>query len=178
MSRDSVFELLADLLGPFAPADPTGGPATSATSATSEQRRGFPGDRPTGDTRRQVATVAEVSPPVAACRQSSKRPESEHWRGLSPTSPLSPGSTRATIIGDRLVRWGWPADLAAVTAARIAARHADDDRRTCPECAHYRPGRCGRHRAAGLLYPDLGAELASLPQRCPGHLEANHHAKP
>jgi hypothetical protein len=85
---------------------------------------------------------------------------------------------RRAEIRDRLVRWGWPADLAAATASRIARRHGDDDRRTCPECARYRPGRCLRHRAAGLLAPDVGHDLAALPQRCPGHLEANHHAKP
>jgi hypothetical protein len=66
------------------------------------------------------------------------------------------------------LRWRWPADLAEATAARIARRQADDDRRTCPECPHYRPGRCSRHRAAGLLHPDLGPDLAALPQRCPG----------
>lgn len=45
-----------------------------------------------------------------------------------------------------------------------------DDRRCCVECAHWRPGgrRCANHRAAGLHSAEVGADLAALPQRCPG----------
>jgi len=45
-----------------------------------------------------------------------------------------------------------------------------DPRVTCTACRHYRPHRCGNFRAAGLRHPDVGLALASLPQRCPGHL--------
>lgn len=69
----------------------------------------------------------------------------------------------------RLLRWGWPQDDAEATARRIAERDPDDDRRTCMECAHHRPGRCGNHRAAGLYSPEVGRDLAALPQRCPAH---------
>lgn len=38
----------------------------------------------------------------------------------------------------------------------------------CLECAHYRPGRCGNHHAAGLGGPGLPHDLATQLQRCPG----------
>jgi hypothetical protein len=43
-----------------------------------------------------------------------------------------------------------------------------DARVTCQRCAHYRPHRCGNHRAAQLLTAEVGPELAALPQHCPG----------
>jgi hypothetical protein len=66
----------------------------------------------------------------------------------------------------RLLRWGWPLAEAQALAARLARRDATDDRVVCVECSNYRPGRCTRHRAAGLLTADVGRELAALPQRC------------
>ena len=72
---------------------------------------------------------------------------------------------RADILA-RLLRWGWPRAVAEATAERIARRDADDDRRACIECAHYAPGRCTAHRAAGLGTDIVGRDLAALPQRC------------
>ena len=45
-----------------------------------------------------------------------------------------------------------------------------DDRVTCTTCRHHRAlaHRCTNHRAAGLHHPDVSADLAELPQRCPG----------
>ena len=43
-----------------------------------------------------------------------------------------------------------------------------DDRVMCCECQHYRPGRCGNHRRAGLQEVEVGRDLATLLQRCPG----------
>jgi hypothetical protein len=45
-----------------------------------------------------------------------------------------------------------------------------DDRVRCITCAHYRPAshRCANHRAAQLLTPEVGPELARLPQHCRG----------
>lgn len=45
---------------------------------------------------------------------------------------------------------------------------ADDLRVTCNECGFYRPWRCGNYRYALLSTPDVGADLAALPQWCPG----------
>lgn len=79
---------------------------------------------------------------------------------------------RRDAVLARLLRWGWPRDEAEATAERIARRAPDDDRRTCAECAHHAPGRCKRHRLAGLLSGDVGRDLAALPQRCAGFAEA------
>ncbi len=57
----------------------------------------------------------------------------------------------------------------AIEAARWPGPPAAADVRvTCHACAHYRPGRCGNHRRAGLHAPDIGRDLATLLQRCPG----------
>ena len=70
---------------------------------------------------------------------------------------------------DRLMRWGWHEADAEALAERLVKRDRDGDVRvTCVECTHYRPGRCGNHRSAMLSSPDVGRELATLPQRCPG----------
>lgn len=45
-------------------------------------------------------------------------------------------------------------------------RADDDDRRRCIQCAHFKPWRCVAHMAAGLQSPDVGRDLAALPQRC------------
>lgn len=70
----------------------------------------------------------------------------------------------------RLQRWGWPADQAEALADRLTCRDVagDDDRVSCTDCKHYRPGRCGNHRRAGLHSAELGRDLAGLLQRCPG----------
>lgn len=55
-----------------------------------------------------------------------------------------------------------------------AARWAEpepDARVTCITCTHYRPHRCGNHRAAGLQSSDVGRDLATLLQHCPGWKE-------
>ena len=71
----------------------------------------------------------------------------------------------------RLMRWGWPEEDAEALAERLVARDRarDDDRVNCTECRHYRPGRCGNHRAAGLHSSEIGRDLTALLQRCPGH---------
>lgn len=43
-----------------------------------------------------------------------------------------------------------------------------DPRVTCVACTAFRPGRCARHRAAGLFSPEIGRDFAALPQRCGG----------
>ncbi|HOX67493.1 MAG TPA: hypothetical protein PKV56_06470 [Burkholderiaceae bacterium] len=69
----------------------------------------------------------------------------------------------------RLMRWGWPELEAEALADRLLRRDQDhDDRVSCADCKHYRPGRCGNHRRAGLNVADIGRDLATLLQRCPG----------
>lgn len=67
------------------------------------------------------------------------------------------------------LRRGIAATDADDLAERLHLRDAQgDERALCLECAHYRSGRCGNHRRAGLYSPDLGRNLAGLLQRCPG----------
>lgn len=69
----------------------------------------------------------------------------------------------------RLLRWGWPAAEAEAMAERLVQRDRQrDDRVSCTECTHYRPGRCGNHRAADLHAPLVARDMAALLQRCGG----------
>ena len=42
-----------------------------------------------------------------------------------------------------------------------------DPRVTCSRCSNLRLGQCVRHRQAGLMAPDIGPDLAAMPQHCP-----------
>ena len=42
----------------------------------------------------------------------------------------------------------------------------------CVECSHYRAGRCGNYRAAGLHVPELARGITVMLQRCPGFVGA------
>lgn len=125
---------------------------------------------------RTAANPCESRPALRQIRSDSQafaRPESgavacdsqdsQDSQGGMP--PLHSQARRADIVG-RLLRWGWPPAVAEATAERIARRDADDDRRACVECTRYAPGRCTKHRAAGLGTDIVGRELAALPQRC------------
>ncbi len=69
----------------------------------------------------------------------------------------------------RLLRSGWAESDAETVAARLTTRDRErDERVSCVECGHYRPGRCGNHRHAGLNASEVGRDLASMLQRCPG----------
>ena len=69
----------------------------------------------------------------------------------------------------RLMRWGWGEADAERLADRLALRDREaDERVNCTDCRHYRPGRCGNHRRAGLNVPDVGRDLAGMLQRCGG----------
>lgn len=82
-----------------------------------------------------------------------------------------PKADRRAEVLARLLRWGWPRAEAEAVAARIARRAADDDRATCVECRHYARGKCGNRRRAGLWSPEVGRDLAAIPQRCPAFAE-------
>lgn len=59
------------------------------------------------------------------------------------------------------------ADDLADLADLLHMRDTDgDDRVLCVECSHFRPGRCLDHRRAGLDSPEVGRQLATMPQRC------------
>lgn len=71
-----------------------------------------------------------------------------------------------------ILRRGINATDADDLAERLHLRdvHADH-RHLCVECRHYRPHRCGNHRAAGLTAADVGRDLATMFQHCPGFSE-------
>lgn len=72
----------------------------------------------------------------------------------------------------RLLRWGWTAPEAEALADRLARRDRErDDRVTCSDCQHYRPGRCDNHRQAALTAASIGKDWATLLQRCDGFSE-------
>lgn len=153
-------------------------PVTVATPATNRANACSPA-------MRQAATSCDTGAPDGpqgpGCRKMSQgvaNPETRASTALSRVSRVSwgavsqtPSQTRRDAALGRLLRWGWPPDLAAETADRIARRADDDDRRTCPECRHAAPGRCRNHRRADLRTPDAGRDLAALPQRCGGFEE-------
>ena len=69
----------------------------------------------------------------------------------------------------RLVRLGFDADDADDLAERLHLRDVEgEDRTLCVECSHYRPGRCGNHRDAGLHTAELARDTAVTLQRCTG----------
>ena len=71
----------------------------------------------------------------------------------------------------RLIRWGWAEPDAENLAERLTLRDREHDERvSCTDCGHYRPGRCGNHRRAGLQSPEVDRDLAATLQRCPGFL--------
>lgn len=70
---------------------------------------------------------------------------------------------------ERLLRAGYCDADAEDLAERLVLRDRDaDDRRLCVECSHYRAGRCGNRKAAGLHSPEVGRDLAATLQRCEG----------
>jgi hypothetical protein len=77
--------------------------------------------------------------------------------------------TSFLVRRDRLLRLGWGESESEQLAERLVQRdrEQDDDRVSCAECAHYRPGRCGDYRRAGLQAPEVGRDWVTMLQRCP-----------
>ena len=72
----------------------------------------------------------------------------------------------------RLARWGWADNEAETLAERLVKRdRGRDDRVSCIDCRHRRPGRCGNHEAATLQSPEVGRDFAAMLQRCAGFEE-------
>ena len=69
----------------------------------------------------------------------------------------------------RLARLSLNTDDADDLAERLHLRDVEgEDRTLCVECSHYRPGRCGNHRDAGLHTAELARDTAVTLQRCTG----------
>ena len=130
---------------------------------------------------------AEISPgsqTFAGIRKPETGPRSEQTFGSSQDSQDSHGCPLQSATADgwsdanisafidrhaRLLRWGWAEPEAEKLAERLVKHDRENDVRvSCTDCAHYRPGRCGNHSAAGLHSAELGRDLAATLQRCPG----------
>ena len=81
-----------------------------------------------------------------------------------------------TVAAGRLMV-GPAADLTEADRALLRQHRDDliqalldpDPRVRCSACSHYRLGQCVRHRQAGLMSPDIGVDLAEMPQHCPAY---------
>jgi hypothetical protein len=102
-------------------------------------------------------------------------------KGSANSAPIEPGPGLSTVACTdtdvarfldrraRLLRWGWAEPDADALAERLVRRDREADPRvSCADCQHYRPGRCGNHRRAGLGSDEVGRDLAGLLQRCDG----------
>jgi hypothetical protein len=191
-------DLLAGYTAPvrLALAAPT--PAKAANSAKSEHPCGFAGDlgaanglRISANPTQPEADHAPDSQEFAAVRKPQTGLQSEDSCGSSQDSQDSQGcppqcaapethdlSAVAWTDADiarfldrraRLLRWGWAEPEAERLAERLVMRDRDQDARvSCTDCKHYRPGRCGNHKAAMLTTAEIGRDLAALLQHCPG----------
>lgn len=171
-------------------------PAKAANPANRKHPCGVSGVSDTCEDLRKPANlrpdtlvVGTDSRGFATVRNLENGPQSKQPCGLSQDSQDSQGapdprasgpdlSAVAWTDGDiarflarraRLLRWGWSEPEAEKLADRLVRRDRDLDARvSCADCKHYRPGRCGNHRRAGLSTPDVGHDLAGMLQRCPG----------
>lgn len=192
MSAGTVAALLADLIEPAerVPGAPTSANVANAANAANRQQAcGLQADSLPCETPRIAANprgtarmAGTHSPEFAAVRNLENGPKSEQERGLSQDSQHSqareqagaarPEAQRLRFLDRRarLLRWGWPEPDAARLAERLSQRDRQPDERvSCADCRHARPGRCANHQRAGLSGPALGRDLVALLQRCPGY---------
>jgi hypothetical protein len=110
---------------------------------------------------RHAPTVATPAQPYRLTRADSDRCHANGWDDAE----IAAFTGRMTLF----MRRGLSATDADDLAERLTLRDRDGvAQRMCIECGHYRPGRCGDHRHAGLHSPDVGRDLAVMLQHCPG----------
>jgi len=185
---------LDDLMAGFAVHAPAKA-ANAANAANCESWRGLPADRERCEGGRIAAKpefaagdLGQDSQVFAEVRDLADPMESEHWRGVSQDSQHSQrvdpaldhpylaamawtdvDIARYLARHARLLRWGWAEPEAEALAERLVIRDRERDARVnCADCAHYRPGRCGNHRQAGLQTAEVGRDRVALLQGCPG----------
>ena len=198
MSAALLDDLLADYIAPARVSLSAPTLAKGAKAANREHPCGpAPDSEPCEDLRmsakaeQRAAGAEPESQNFAALRNPPSEPQTEETCGSSQDSQISQGCpstcanaapldlaavawTEADIARfldrrARLLRWGWTEPQAKELADRLVRRDREaDERVSCTDCQHYRPGRCGNHKRAGLCAPDLGRDLAAMLQRCPG----------
>ena len=113
-----------------------------------------------------LATLAGVAAPVDAMPEQVTR---DHRPDLVAAAWTDDDITRFLDRRTRLMRWGWAEPEAEKLADRLVRRDREHDERvSCTDCQHYRPGRCDNYRRAGLNVADVGRDLAAMLQRCAG----------
>lgn len=125
--------------------------------------------------KRGVLSVLAVTPKgdadefLAVPMQASAPPASPGILDLAAVAWTDANIDRFLDRRARLMRWGWNKPEAEKRAERLVIRDREHDERvSCTDCRHYRPGRCGNHRRAGLNVADVGRDFAAMLQRCPG----------
>ncbi|MBN8490985.1 MAG: hypothetical protein J0M00_06110 [Burkholderiales bacterium] len=202
MSAALLDDLLAEFTAPNRLAIARTPPAKNANSAKSLQSCGFSADSEAAKGCESLRIEPSPAPPItpdsqefAGVRNALTAPQAQYSCGSSQNSQDSQGcpsqstalaapdlSAVAWTDGDvaaflarraRLMRWGWPEADAERLAERLVIRDREADARvSCADCRHYRPPRCGNRAGAGLSAPEVGRELASLLQSCPGFGES------
>ena len=115
--------------------------------------------------------IRDYKPALLALLSPGNQPAVDPDRWRWPASDAMNGAELQTFTGRVLLftRRSIGEAQAEALADRLLIRDRQhDDRRLCLECTSYRPGRCGNPRAAGLNGHAVGADLATLLQRCPG----------
>lgn len=128
---------------------------------------------------RGVLSVLAVAPERGACEfqavpmAASKPTESPAALDLAAVAWTDSDIARFLDRRARLLRWGWAADDAEKLADRMVRRDREHDERvSCTDCRHYRPGRCDNHERALLSSPELGRDFATQLQRCAGYSDS------
>lgn len=194
MSASLLHELLSEYSGALPDALTT--PAKAANSAKSVDLQGLKGASATCEGLRisanagacakgvplefaGFANVRSLPDPAETQQIRASSQDSQDSQACLPTNVSAPTLAAVAWTDEdiarfaereaRLLRWGWPAAEAEAMAERLVLRDRQrDDRVSCTECDHYRPGRCGNHRAADLHAPLVARDMAALLQRCGG----------
>lgn len=117
----------------------------------------------------QLAALAVSRSPAAVRKRSNPLLTREQADGCHAPSWDDAKIQAFTDRRDRLLRWGYSEQDADDLAERLTLRDREqDDRVSCTDCRHYRPGRCGNQARAELHGPEVGRDLAAMLQRCPG----------
>lgn len=115
--------------------------------------------------------LRDVKPAVLTLLARNQPPEKLVTSHLAAVAWTDQNIARLLDLRARLLRWRWAEPEAEFLAERLVRRDREqDDRVSCVECRHYRPGRCGNYRRAGLSTYEVGHDLAGMLQRCTGFL--------
>lgn len=113
--------------------------------------------------------LRDLKPAVLDLLAANRQPDEHAMPELASVSWNDQDIARFLELRTRLLWWRWAEPDAECMAERLVRRDREqDDRVMCVECCHFRPGRCGNYRRAGLSSSEVGYDWAVLLQRCPG----------